>query len=49
MREWILALLKNKATAQPCRVCLGFFCACIYPVLSEFPDPEQVRSRPGQD
>ena len=28
-----VSFTKNKATAQPCRVCLGFFYACKYLVL----------------
>ena len=30
-----VSFTKNKATAQPCRVFLGFFYACKYPILSE--------------
>ena len=38
----MLALLENKATAQPCRVFLGFFYACKYLILSESED-EKIR------
>ena len=38
-----VSFTKNKATAQPCRVFLGFFYACKYLVLSEFRQEESCK------